>query len=143
MASSTTQQLQDHCARSAESHIGFAKCEKSKADIYRGMDGESYQKLAAACDAASAAHTQRAQEFIDFGKSLKDEPTVTSETRLGSNDLQAAMFGEMGDKIVPDKVRGSFPEPVPAKTVLVPRTGSAPVDTTNVPPEFLELIKVD
>jgi hypothetical protein len=49
----------------------------------------------------------------------------------------------MGDKVVPDKIRGSFTEPARSAVVPVPRTGGPSISTTGVPAEFLDLVKVD
>ena len=143
MASSLKQSILDHCTKSTADHIALGECAKNQGDIYRAMDGDGFQKLAATCDQTSAAHADRAQSYLALAKNLKDTPEVSQETRVGSSELQNAMLGEMGDKIVPDKIRGSFAEPARATITALPRTGGPSINTAGVPAEFLDLVKVD
>ncbi len=103
---------------------------------------------AAAPPAAAAPASDGVAEMLEQTKvelmkkamaSLKDDPTVAAELqKMVLEGIRAAL----GDKLVPDKVRGAVPE-IPARFTPVPRDGGAPIDTSAVDPQFLHLVSME
>ena len=95
--------------------------------------------------AAAESHLRMAEEHLSLCKALDTMPAVTRETathdsEFGGRGFHAAeVLGDLS-KIVPDGVKQIIPDGFQ----LIPRHGApTPVDTSGVPAELQDLVKVD
>jgi len=145
----------EHHAQMAGAHLSAAACHGEETN--KASDGRSYhQKMEAFHKSAAESHTKAAVAHLACARAFDtaddmqdDDLEVAQETRLGSSTLQQAMFGgDLTNPIVPDRVRAVFTTTDPSRKVtMVPRTGG-PIGTDddylqNVPPQFLDLVKID
>ena len=118
------------CKAMAAHHVACAKSHRAMSKQYDdGPHKKFHQDM-------ETSHVEAGESCLQCCKAVNDgdESEPSNKTVLGSPMRLAQDL----DKMVPTQARGVMPD-VPAAT-LVPRFGSAPISTKDVPEEFRHLV---
>ena len=136
----------EKCVQVGKAHEVMAKCHKEMA---KTEDADYHRDLCDAHSSAAEGFAGLAEEHLALAKTIGEIPPTAGRSDIPTNTrsgdaLLDAMYGDLNKtstRLVPTNVRLVAADSAKGGgAMLIPRTGApAVVESTGVPPEFLEL----